>query len=480
VRVTYKLTLVLVLGMTVVLSIDAVVRLQRQVALFENDMRQDTSLMGRNLAGLVEQLWRAEGEARVTELLARTTRSDPDVNIRLVWLDAPPGAPGAPALPVPADLDGQLTRPGADGESVYTYVPVAVDPARRGAIEVREALTLEREYLSRTKRNVALASAAMLATSALLAVVAGVRLVGRPMHRLVDMARRVGQGDLAARAALAQRDEIGELAREMDAMAERLQAAFERIERETAGRIAALEQLRHADRLATVGQLASGLAHELGTPLNVVSGRARLIQSGDLTPAETAENARSIVEQSARMTTIIRQLLDYARRRSAQKAPLDLRVPLRRTIDMLSRLTEKARARVEVAAPDEVVVDGDATHLEQVVTNLVVNAVQAMPDGGVVKVAVGRAHARPPGGEPEREVARLSVTDEGAGIPAAALPRLFEPFFTTKGPGEGTGLGLSVTQGIVVEHGGWITVESAPGRGTTFDVFLPLAGEERA
>lgn len=486
-RVTYKLTAVLLLGMSVVLAVDAFVQVRREVALFEFDMRRDASLMGRTLAGVVQQVWRSKGEERLVELLEEASLDAADLNLRWVWLDAPAGSPQGPRVPLPADIRDHtparsVVHASRHEGSLYTYVTVALPDERRPcAIEVRESLALEAEYLRATLMYVGVATGSIFAVSAALAVIAGLRFVGRPMQQLVGMARRVGQGDLAARTGLTQRDEIGELAGEMDAMAERLGAAFEQIERETAGRIAALEQLRHADRLATVGQLASGLAHELGTPLNVVSGRARLIASRELGPDEVVENAEIVVEQSARMTAIIRQLLDFARRRGAQKEALDLRDPARRTQDLLSKLAERAGVTVEIEAPGEVLAEGDPTQLQQVLTNLLVNAIQAMPGGGRARVVLSpAAPATPPGGGAPRPMVRVAVEDEGQGISPEDLPRVFEPFFTTKPVGDGTGLGLSVAHGIVGEHGGWIAVESRPGQGSAFTVFLPPAAAQEA
>jgi two-component system, NtrC family, sensor kinase len=484
VRVTYKLTLAWVIGITLVLAVDGYFRLQRQVVLFETDMRRDASLMGRTLAGLVNQVWQSEGERRVVELLERTSRGDADVSIRWVWIDEVPGGahPHAPAAVAEGLLAGEASvvhaehREGA--EALFTYVRVPeVGGGRAGAIEVRESLALREAYLRKTLRNVTLTSAAMFMFALATAVVAGTRFVGKPMERLVTMARRVGAGDLTARAGLTQDDEIGELAREMDAMCERLAQAFERIEREMTGRVTAVEQLRHADRLATVGQLAAGLAHELGTPLNVVSGRARLIAEAPGASPVATENAGIICEQAARMAAIIRQLLDFGRRGGSAKAALDLRAPVQSTADMLSKVAEKAGVTLVIEGARPVEANVNAVQIEQVFANLVVNAVQAMPGGGPLRISVERTERTPPGGTAARAVARVSFADQGVGIAPEALPRVFEPFFTTKEPGQGTGLGLSVAHGIVTEHGGWITIESELGRGSTFDVFLPLHEE---
>jgi two-component system, NtrC family, sensor kinase len=149
-------------------------------------------------------------------------------------------------------------------------------------------------------------------------------MVGRPTRRLRDFARRTGTGDLGGSLRAQQRDEIGELAAEMNRMCERLREANDRLQRETAARIGAIEQLRHTDRLRPVGTLASGIAHELRTPLNVVAGRAKMVASGEVIGAEATDSCRIIVDQVDRIAKIIRQLLDFARRRSPDRGPCQL------------------------------------------------------------------------------------------------------------------------------------------------------------
>jgi signal transduction histidine kinase len=237
-----------------------------------------------------------------------------------------------------------------------------------------------------------------------------------------------------------------------------------------------------------VGKLASGIAHELGTPLNVVSGRAQLIQesvpasSGDKIGAaellEVADHARIIVEQSRRMSAIIRQLLDFARRRGVRKAAYDLRQLVAQTVSMLQNLAGK-RGVALVVEPDPATAPAfaqvDASQMQQVLTNVVVNAIQSMPTGGTVTLSLRPSSAQAPQGEEcaAGERWEIAVKDEGEGIGPEVLPRVFEPFFTTKAVGEATGLGLSVAYGIVQEHGGFITAESEPGKGSRFAIHLP-------
>jgi two-component system, NtrC family, sensor kinase len=262
----------------------------------------------------------------------------------------------------------------------------------------------------------------------------------------------------------------------MNAMCAELEAAREALAQQTAARIAAMDQLRHTDRLATVGKLASGLAHEMGTPLNVVSGRAKMIATGEAVGDEAVECARIVVAQADRITKIIRQLLDFSRRRGPQKARIDVQSIARQTIELLVPLARKHNVSLLLEGDEHVTADIDAGQIQQALTNLIVNAVQAMTAPGEVTVRLGRERVRPPPdiGGPEADHARIDVHDTGRGITGGDLPRIFEPFFTTKQVGEGTGLGLSVAFGLVREHKGWIAVESEVQKGSVFSIYLPM------
>jgi two-component system, NtrC family, sensor kinase len=279
---------------------------------------------------------------------------------------------------------------------------------------------------------------------------------------------------------LRQRDELGVLAVEINQMCERLAEAQARVAEETNQRLAASEQLRHADRLMTVGKLASGVAHELGTPLNVVSGRAKMIARGQVAGSELVENAKSIIEQAERMTNIIRQLLGFARRRKPQHRRESLRLVVEHTLALLHPMAEKSSVVFHSRLVDpEPFADIDLPLIEQALTNLVVNAIQAMPKGGTLTIVSCEEVASPPAGVPASagRYACLHVEDTGVGMTDEQLRHAFEPFFTTKDVGSGTGLGLSVAHGIVGDHGGWLSASSEVDRGSRFSMYLPLAQE---
>ena len=289
-------------------------------------------------------------------------------------------------------------------------------------------------------------------------------------------ARRIGAGDLSQPLELKQRDEVGELATEINQMCERLAAAQARVEEETNERIAASEQLRHADRLTTVGKLASGVAHELGTPLNVVSGRAKMITRGQVAGAELVESAQAIVDQADRMTNIIKQLLGFARRRQPQRKKESLRGVAERTLALLHPMAQKSAVVFKTNHGEpEPFAEVDVALIEQALTNLVVNAIQAMPKGGLLTVHSCEEFISPPAGVPATAggYACLHVEDTGGGMTSEELRHAFEPFFTTKEVGSGTGLGLSVAHGIVRDHGGWIAATSAVDKGSRFSMYVP-------
>jgi two-component system, NtrC family, sensor kinase len=464
-RLVPKLTLALMIATCIILAGNGYFRVRREVAFFEADRLHAHEMIGRSLAAAVAAVWKSEGEGAALQSIKAVDEHFTRVHIK--WV----GADQTDALHINADalstapagnfLTRVLTEP--DGEfRWHTYVPLAVDGVRRGVIELSEPAASERRFARSILTDTITAASVLVLLSTILSFVMGQWLVGAPVRALVEKARRIGQGDFAGPLELNRRDELGGLASEINAMCERLATT--------------LDQLRHADRLATVGKLASGVAHELGTPINVVSVRANAIASGGMSVEETGQYARAIVAAAQRMTKIIQQLLQFARRRGAHKALHDLRELTKEAVELLRPLADKSGVIFETAgdATDAGVL-ADAAQIQQVVTNLAMNAIQAMPHGGTITFDLCFKRAEPPpdvGGE-EADYLCLRVQDTGGGISPDALTHVFEPFFTTKDVGEGTGLGLAVSYGIVRDHGGFIAVQSKVGEGTVFTVFLP-------
>jgi signal transduction histidine kinase len=468
VRLVPKLTIAFLAGSLAVLGVNGVLRVRREVRFFENAAARDHRAIGGTLAVAVAATWRAEGEARARALVDEAQRRQARVQLRIAPLPAFDAAAYDALV-----REGALTRVehGAKDDQRVTWIPLAGVTGGR-ALAVSESLAEERAYVRRTIVDTLLISAALATIDGLLAMVLGTWLVGWPVRRLVEKARRVGASDFGGPLPIAGDDELGALGSEMNAMCERLADAQEALADAAEARVRAVEQLRHADRLGTVGTLASGIAHELGTPLNVVAARAEMIARGEVGGDEALRSAAVIEQSAARMTSILRQLLDFARRRPAQTQPFDLVALARDTTALVSTLAEKKGIALDVHGDErEVVAEVDVGPMQQALANLVVNAIQAVAPGGQVRVEVAR-DVRDIDGVAAKCVL-LRVRDDGGGIDGDDLPHVFEPFFTTKPVGEGTGLGLSVAYGIARDHGGLIEAESERARGSTFTIVIP-------
>lgn len=479
-KLALKVALAVTAAVIVVLGAFGYLRVQREIALFEFDMRKDHTLIASTLVAPVLTAWDAGAERQVQALVAMA--DDNRAELHIGWI--PRGAAAGGSMPDVdwtsgtdpqhhvALLDGDA--PGADVtvpdlQYLVTYLPVRAGADVVGALLVVEGFAARNEYVLTSVRNSVLATLVMILVTSVVVAGLGVWLIGHPLKQLCVKAQRVGASDLSGPLRLRQRDEIGILASEMNAMCDRLAASWQQTAEEASGRVRALEQLRHADRLATVGKLAAGVAHELGTPLNVVSGRAGMIVRGKVDASAVVEYAQSIVEQADRMAMIIRQLMGFARRQEANKARVDLSEVAESCGRLLQHLALKRGVTLKVETAGPISTWADATQLDQVATNLVVNAVHASPVGATVWIRT-RVRAEEEGtgwGE-------LVVEDEGTGMTEEVKAHAFEPFYTTKDVGHGSGLGLSVVFGIVEEHSGRIDVDTAPGRGTRITVSIPL------
>jgi signal transduction histidine kinase len=309
------------------------------------------------------------------------------------------------------------------------------------------------------------------------------RLIHRPIAGIRRTMRRVKAGDLGARAPVARNDEIGAVAVGLNEMLSEMEgfnvALRERVDEATAELRAKNEELvetyqrlftlrealARADQLATVGHMAASVAHQVGTPLNLISGYVQLIREDAGRDSRVTRRLEIVEEQIGKVTAIVRTLLDHARRPTPRQ-PTDPVQIVRRVVDMARPKADTVGVRLEQSLADVAPVMADAVQLELALVNLVANSLDAMPKGGVTSVTVGPT--------PEGHV-RIEVADTGSGIAPDLLPRIFEPWVTTKEAGRGTGLGLSITRDVVVSLGGTITVKSEVGAGSTFTVELPAA-----
>jgi len=483
VKLAAKIVLIFLVGAVILLVIDGVFAAQREQRLFDQDARADVELLGKTMQKVVGDVWRRHGKADALRLIGDINRLRPAFSVNWIWVQN--GSSG--------QRDRRFTSPEIEqleeGQNLYfrhreyfegslrSYFPVRLSDGRLGAIELVENLGPLKGATRATLIRIGALTLGLSMLATILAVPFGMRVVGRPLKSLVDKTRRIGQDDFSNPLRLSGHDELTELAESLNAMCDQLTESRRRLLQETEARVAALEQLRHEDRLRTVGRLASGVAHELGTPLNVVQGRAGMIASRRLSSEEVLAAAEIIKTQTETMTGIVRQLLDFARRQVPDKVDLRPDDLVREVVDLLRPLARKIGATLRVKGGENTgKVCADPTQIRQVLINLVMNGLQAIERPGTVDIEICRKVAVPPEGvEAEAgEYLCFSVEDDGEGISDEDAPNLFEPFFTTKDVGEGTGLGLAIAYGIVREHGGWIEMTSELGAGSRFEVFLPL------
>lgn len=224
-------------------------------------------------------------------------------------------------------------------------------------------------------------------------------------------------------------------------------------------------QLQHSERLAFVGELSAGIAHELNEPLGRILGFAQLIQKNGALSGQPAEDIERIIKASLYTREIIKKLMLFSRQMPRQVIAVDLNAIIGNILYFIDvRFQDRNVKVIQKLDPLLPEIDADPVQLSQVLVNLMTNAVHAMPDGGTIRVATRKG---------ERRV-HLIVSDTGHGMTTEVRKKIFEPFFTTKPVGQGTGLGLSVVQGIIEDHRGTISVTSAVGKGTKFEIALPV------
>lgn len=424
--VALSVALALAPGFAIVFGVLGVATAFHEAELLEAERQRDATALATSLAHALE---RHAGDA------ASATAHVEDLDLNLHHLDVALRAAGAPPVGPPGD------------RRVVGEATVSAGPARGARVVVSEPLD-ERDALIRRLLLIDAVGVGLgTGVSVLLALAAGGVIVQRRVDRLQERLAAVGRGELTGEPLELGSDEIGALGRAVDAMAAQLDAARSAVTAEEAARRQAELELRHADRLAVIGQTAAELAHEIGTPLNVVSGRAaRIVRRG----GPDAADAQIVVEQTERIATAVRALLDGARRdaigpRHSVSIDALLDAALRFTADR-----ERGLGVVRGTSEPGLRVDGDPVALRQVLDNLLGNALDAATSE--VRVAVERAAGR----------VRVTIDDDGPGVPEAHRERVFEAFTTGKPAGQGTGLGLAIARRIAREHGGDVWIDAGP------------------
>jgi signal transduction histidine kinase len=346
---------------------------------------------------------------------------------------------------------------GPDGREVLDVAtPLAISTRRWGTLLAGFSLRRLEANLASAIRQILGATAILFVVSLGAALVLGRRLL-EPLRRLAQTMERTSGLDAVPPMDVEREDEIGLLARQYVAMLGRLREANRELHRQQ-------EAVARAEKLASIGRLAAGVAHEINNPLAGMQTCVAALQEGGQDPATVGQYHALVQGGLSRIQRIVAQLLDFARERELSVSTVNVGRVLEETLALVRYQVERKRLKLAVILPQPPVsLHGDGNQLQQVFLNLMLNALDAVSEGGEVRISARR----------DTDGVEIAVTDNGCGIAEQDVGKIFDPFFSTKGVGQGTGLGLSVSYGIVQAHGGRISVESRVGLGSTFRVWLP-------
>ena len=423
-----------------------------------------------NIHGVI--VYNMKGEKVATSASLRETKTFPDLDPRpLVELDP------KPVLQNGKGIDGYIRGP--DLLVYYRMEPIfdSEDKVVGAFVIGRQGSRLIRTIETRRNRIVATTSVLIFLVCILILVIVR-RSISRPINDLIERIREIGKGHWEQRIAVSGHDEVSSLAQEFNRMCERLQESYARLVKEQEEKLKLERDLRHSEKLASVGQLAAGLAHEIGTPLNIIGGRAEYLLRRPRSAEEINDTLHTIRSQIDRIAGIVRQLLEFSRRKEPTLRPLSISWLLSKVQKLLQHKIQEKGVKLDLDVSEPLpMIEADPDLLQQVFINLYLNSLHEMSSGGTIKIRAALNQDSDSASQTAngRNTLKVTFEDNGPGIPAEHIERVFDPFFTTKDIGEGTGLGLSVTYGIVKDHRGDIRVESEPGQFTRFVIYLPIS-----
>lgn len=489
-RISTKLMLLLFFSVGVMMLGAGLVSLRQYEISLENALRDDLLAHAVTLRIALEEELEddyAAGHLEDTQKLIDRLRANTEIySVLLFDKDANLLAQSTPltdeSLRHPPELKDVLQT--SQGKNLIRYVnerkfasiilPLKIGETTIGAVEIVKPLSLIEKDIYYARLYWLLTIFLLLAVIFTIVFFVLRRNLSEPIDYLLSATAAVSRGNFAHHVKIAERgDEIGRLAMHFNQMAESLEERRRAAREETENRLKLERELRHNEQLAAVGRLAAGVAHELGAPLNVIDARAeQILNKPDISPEKHDRNLQIIRSNVARITHLVRQLLNLARPFNLNLTNVNIKKSLARTIENIETNAQNANVEVDFSAPEDLYVRADAEYLQQVWTNILTNSLQELTMGGKIVIKI----------EPivldNESFAEIEIFDTGSGIPDEHFVCLFDPFFTTKDIGKGTGLGLPIAKRIIEEHGGKIKAGNQQSAGALFKIYLPISGEK--
>jgi len=373
-------------------------------------------------------------------------------------------------------MERSVTRK-VKGGSVSISAPLYIRNEVTGGVKIILSTSDVREAAAKSQRlilfYISLNSVILVVFSSILLS----RIIVRPIDELVRITEAVANGDLNQHIKVRKFNEIGILAESLNRMTERLREGRDALEGNIRTLKATRDEVIRSEKMASVGRLAAGIAHEIGNPLSAILGYTDMLRRG-IGREDEAEYFRRIEAEIQRINRIVRGLLDYARPGEFKLEEVNVNEIVRDSLDLVSAQKGFERIKISLHLDNLPIVKADPHQLQQVLINLFINASDAMPEGGTLTVqsVVGSRGGVTP---PLQEWVEISVADTGMGMNDDEIKMVFDPFFTTKEPGKGTGLGLAICRRIVESFSGRIEVTSQKEKGSTFKILLPLGSEAK-
>jgi signal transduction histidine kinase len=454
---------------------------------------QQTQLFGKSLQIAIENAVRDKQIEDIEELLKGLEQIEPDLKIRVYDLQGK-AFPDAIGSSFKSDFQNRLQAalkngkkeqfffPLEDPEYITLLLPLQNEQGEKlGILAVVRSLNEMRRDLDTTRRNLLVSAVAFVLIAVPLCTIICLIYIGWPLKRLIGGMTRIKDGNFSPLPLKNQQDEIGVLLVAFNVMATELENALRQLKEEAQSRRHVQAALQEADKLITVGQLSAGLAHEIGSPLQILKGRAEYLLLCANQPEEVIRHAGILVSQTERITRIVQQLLEFTRRRPPHFTHCDLRVPVNAVLNLLEYEALRKQVELSFETVNELpLIFADSDGIQQIVLNLITNALSATDSGGHIVVTVSPAPTVRVSTQntAAAEAVQLIVRDDGCGMSPEVLEHMFEPFFTTRHEqgGVGVGLGLAVARSIVIAHNGTIKADSSPGQGSAVTIIFPVEG----